>query len=242
MHSRTSSTHGEPALRLTAESLYLLSTQLENLATHSRDRSDFWEVIGGRPAPPATPSLPDPTPTTPQVEAEEQEAVKEYVSEAPRRNPPRATKPQEAARPTLPGSKHKRPADDETPGDKHVAKRSRVGQLTRPAIRTEDKPQKELEECPYERPLLPNKELVIQAILSTPHQRMTVEEINRFFRVVHPWHAWQRRTRSLNAKILKALRPLKPDFMAFEQVPEQPDYWRLTATYRDYLGSLRVAD
>lgn len=271
MHSRTSSTHEEPALRLAAEPLFFTSTQLESLAMASLNRSDFWAtVMSGCPVPPATPSLPDPTPKPPQVEAEE-EAVSEYVPEAPRRNPPRAakhqeplprgvsedesldkyrperpsrhppcaTKSREAARPTLPGSRHKRPAEDKTPGDKHVAKRSHVDPPTIPAIRTENEPQEKLEECPYEKPLLPFKELVIQAVLRSPHERMTVEQINSYFRINHPWNAWKRRTQTLNKKIVDVLRPGRSDFMAFEQVPEQPYYWRLTATYQDYLRSIR---
>lgn len=84
----------EQAMRqLAVDSLLLLPADYKETDTFLLDRSDFWAVVmGERPNLPDPLSLPELSPELQQVE---EEALKEHAPELPRRNPPRAAKPQE---------------------------------------------------------------------------------------------------------------------------------------------------
>lgn len=298
--------------QLAAESLLLLSTQHENTATRLPGRDDFWAmVMGGRPSLPDLPSLPDSRAKRPQVEDEAQD---EHLPKEPRRNPPRAAKPQEPlvvdmrpeilqqtqvkeaaldqdavkgrrrnparaaktqepsltitspdslqrvedeplaasaperprrnpprtftsqkreACPSLPESRPKRRAEDEAP-DRHNPKRSRLDTRTTPI---EAEPQ-ESGECPYEKPF-PTRELIIEAILSAPDKKMSIQDIKRYLQSNYPWFTWGYASRFMAKIIRTALGRRKVAFKILEEVPGQRGYWRVTAKYLDHLRRLR---
>lgn len=253
----------EKALRqLAAESLFLLSADYEERATNLLDISDFWAVVmGGRPTLPKPQSLPDSRPKRPQIE---DESLDEYVPELPRRNPPRvarrqepwptdmspeslqrvegevlgtnlpkrprrnppcATKPQEqeACPPPL-DSRPKRPAEEEAPGE-HRPKRRRAY-----------RPRDPVGACPYSRPLLPTRELVVEAILSAPDKQMSIEDIKQYLQSHYLWFTWGSARSNVTRTIQRALGEIGPALKRLEEVPEQQGYWRVKAEYLDYLS------
>lgn len=208
--------------QLAAESLFLQSTHSEKTAEYMLDRSDFWAVVmRGRPTPADPPSLPDSRSECPQVK----ETPNEHVQTRPRRNPPRATKPQEQEPcPSLPDSRPKRPAEDEAPGEH------------RPKWRRVYRPRDPVGACPYSRPLLPTRELIVEAILSAPDKQMCINDIKQYLQSHYPWFTWGSARSNVTHTIRQALGATRPTLKRFEEVPEQQGYWRVRAEYLRYLG------
>lgn len=252
--------------QLAADSPFFLSAGYEETATFLLDRSDFWAVVMGEsPNLPEPLSLPELSPELPQVE---EEALKEHVPELPRRNPPRAAKPQEPlltdmrpdslrrvedealganvpkrprrvlpsatkpreqeACPSLPDPRpNKRPAEDKAP-DEHKPKRGGVNY-----------PRIQAGACPYNRPLFPTRELVVEAFLSDPHKQMSIKEIKEYLQTEYPWFTWGSARRKVCTTIRGALGDRRLVLKPFEEVPEQQGYWRLRAEYLHYLRKIR---
>lgn len=145
------------------------------------------------------------------------------VPKRPRRDSPRAAKPQEReARPSLPDSRPKRSAGDEAP-EGHEAKRPRVcDQVGQPS--------------PYQKPSLPTRELVVEAILSAPDKKMSIQDIKQYFQSNYPWFTWGHARSKVIRTIQHALVRRRE---LLEEVPEQKGYWRVTAEYLDHLRGLR---
>lgn len=225
--------------QLAAESLFLLTKQSEETATHLPDRGDFWSVVMGvrRLTLPDSSSPLSPMPKSPHVE----EALNEDVPRQPLQNPQCVAQPQKPLLDnTRPEHLQKRAAEDEVLGEP-APKRPRRALPTEPPVRDETlhKPKRTrlyvtMKECPYRKPSLNPRELVEKAILSSPHKQMSVPEINKYIKSNFPWYTWGAARDKMNCTIRCALRQRKRETKRFEEVPGWQGYWRVTA---EYLGT-----
>lgn len=260
MASQTSFTDEQAMRQLAAEAPFLLSTQSEKTAERMLDKSDFWAVVmRGHPTLADHPSLLDSRPERPQVK---DETPNEHIQERPRRNPPRAAKTQDPLLTDMRPDSRQRVEDN--PLDEHVPKRPRLNPprathpqeqescssppVSRPKRPAEDEapdehkpkraggfhPRIPAGACPYSRPSLPTRELIVEAILSSPQKQMSIKDMKLYLQNNYPWFTWGSARRNVCATIRSALGTRRL-MKRLEEVPEQQGYWRVRAKYLRYL-------